>query len=72
MEVMFGLIPIVIIIASLVSIWSPRTSWYLQEGWKYKNVEPSDAALTMVRIGGVLGVIGGIVFLIVSQRLLRN
>jgi hypothetical protein len=62
---MFGLVSIVIIIASLVAIWSPRTSWYLQEGWKYKNVEPSDAALALVRIGGI-------VFLIVSQSILRN
>ncbi len=69
---MFIIVPAIIIISSLVAVFSPRTAWYFQEGWKYKNVEPSDGALIVVRIGGVVGVIGGIVFIIVSQSMFQG
>ena len=54
---------IVLIIISLVAVFSPQTAWYWGEGWQYRNVEPSDAALIAVRIGGVIGLIFGIVCL---------
>jgi hypothetical protein len=54
---------IVLIIISLVAVFSPQTAWYWEEGWQYRNVEPSDAALIAVRIGGVIGLIIGIVCL---------
>jgi len=52
---------IVLIIWSLVAVFSPQTAWYWREGWQYRNVEPSDAALIAVRIGGVIGLIFGII-----------
>ena len=52
---------IVLIIWSLVAVFSPQTAWYWKEGWQYRNVEPSDAALIAVRIGGVIGLIFGII-----------
>ena len=52
---------IVLIIISLVAVFSPQTAWYWREGWQYRNVEPSDAALIAVRIGGVIGLIFGII-----------
>jgi len=52
---------IVLIIWSLVAVFSPQTAWYWKEGWQYRNVEPSDAALIAVRIGGVIGLIIGII-----------
>ena len=55
---------IVLIIWSLVAVFSPQTAWYWREGWQYRNVEPSDAALIAVRIGGVIGLIIGIVGLL--------
>jgi hypothetical protein len=55
---------IVLIIWSLVAVFSPQTAWYWKEGWQYRNVEPSDAALIAVRIGGVIGLIIGIVGLL--------
>ena len=55
---------IVLIIISLVAVFSPQTAWYWEEGWQYRNVEPSDAALIAVRIGGVIGLIIGIVGLL--------
>ena len=54
---------IVLIIISLVAVFSPQTAWYWEEGWQYRNVEPSDAALIAVRSGGVIGLIIGIVCL---------
>ena len=69
MQFMFVLVPLLIIVSEIVSVISPRTAWYMQEGWKFKNVEPSQAALTMARIGGVFAIIGGIVFLIISQNM---
>jgi len=55
---------IVLIIWSLVAVFSPQTAWYWKEGWQYRNVEPSDAALIAVRSGGVIGLIIGIVGLL--------
>ena len=55
---------IVLIIISLVAVFSPQTAWYWKEGWQYRNVEPSDAALIAVRSGGVIGLIIGIVGLL--------
>ena len=36
---------------------APQTSWYLSEGWKYKNLEPSETALDMTRIVGVIAIV---------------
>lgn len=47
----------------IFNIISPYTTWYLQYGWRYKDTEPSDVALTMNRIlGGVLIIIAVIIF----------
>lgn len=42
----------------------PKLSWYLGYGWRYKNAEPSDAALIFSRVGGVIAIVIGIVFLL--------
>ncbi len=54
----FGLLFIVI---GLINAISPATGWYLSYGWRYKDAEPSDAALILGRIGGVLGIIVGVI-----------
>jgi len=56
--------PLLCMIIGVCSIIWPRVMWYLSEGWKFKNVEPSDLALTMTRVGGVLMVILGIFLLV--------
>ena len=33
---------------------SPRTAWYLEYGWRYKDAQPSEMALWLNRAGGVL------------------
>jgi len=35
----------------------PKMMWFLSFGWKYKNSEPSDAALIFERIGGIVAII---------------
>ena len=50
-------------ISLYAAIW-PERMWYLSHGWMYKNVEPSDLALRMPRIGGIIGLIISTVFLI--------
>jgi uncharacterized protein YcfL len=60
-KVLIGLILIAFGIFELVA---PETSWYLFRGWAYKNLEPSDAALTVARIGGGIAVFIGIGFLL--------
>ena len=44
--------------------FAPRAAWYLEYGWRFRNEEPSDAALTVQVIGGViLLLIGGVCLL---------
>jgi hypothetical protein len=60
-KVLIGLILIAFGIFELVA---PETSWYLFRGWAYKNLEPSDAALIVARVGGGIAVFIGIGFLL--------
>ena len=71
-RVVFIIAPVIVIIYSVLAVSSPRTAWYFQEGWRYKNVEPSDGALIMLRVNGVFGVIFGIVFIILSQSMFQR
>lgn len=41
----------------------PKTAWYLERGWKYKNVEPSDLALGINRVLGVIFIVFSVVSL---------
>lgn len=40
---------------------SPRTSWYISHGWRYKNAEPSELALGLGRVGGIFVILIGII-----------
>ena len=44
----YGRIIIAVILAGigLFNIVRPRTAWFLDSGWKYKDAEPSDMALS--------------------------
>ncbi|MBQ9134285.1 MAG: hypothetical protein IJX64_07120 [Clostridia bacterium] len=63
----FGNVLAAILIAAfgLWSAISPQSVWYLNHGWRFKDAEPSDAALTITRMGGVLALLlaVGILFL---------
>ena len=46
-----------------LGIWhvvSPYSVWYFRHGWRYKDAEPSDAALTWTRISGFICIVIGI------------
>jgi hypothetical protein len=36
----------------IANLLFPRTFWYLSEGWKFKNSEPSNTALVIIRVIG--------------------
>ena len=50
-------IVIFLLAVGIFNIASPYNSWYLQYGWRYKNAEPSDSALTINRIAGGVAII---------------
>jgi hypothetical protein len=58
-------IPIVMIFMSLCSLIWPRAMWWLSEGWKFRNAEPSGCTLVATRIGGLIGLIVGIALLFI-------
>ena len=60
MNVIFGM---VMLILGVVNAISPETGWRMSEGWKYKDVEPSEAALLWGRIGGIVCIIIGFVII---------
>lgn len=57
-----------IIILLTLGIWntvSPYSSWHLSYGWRYKNAEPSEVAITIVRIGGILLILISVIFIFI-------
>lgn len=58
MNILVGLFAIMI---GLINVVSPETGWHLSYGWRYKDAEPSDAALTSGHIGGVVAIVIGII-----------
>lgn len=56
-----GILAAVLIMAiGAVGIFFPRTAWYLSYGWRFRNAEPSDAALMLGRLGGVIAAAFGV------------
>ena len=52
-----------------VGLWgllAPQTAWYVSHGWRYKDAEPSDAALAVESIGGIIAIVGGLIMIVVS------
>ncbi|ETT35161.1 DUF6199 family natural product biosynthesis protein [Paenibacillus sp. FSL H7-0942] len=51
---MTGIIGVfVLIIGLIMAIW-PYFAWYIRLGWKFKDAEPSDLALSAGRISGMI------------------
>ena len=47
------LIGLVVIVLGAVSAIVPEIGWHISEGWKFRDAEPSDAALLWIRISGI-------------------
>lgn len=58
---------IILVLIGLLAVLSPKTAWYLRCGWRFRNAEPSEAALILERIGGVIFVMAGIGFLFIRS-----
>lgn len=63
---MNGLFGLILMVFGIISAVSPQSAWYISIGWKFKDAEPSDAALAMHRITGVIGVVIGIILIVSS------
>ncbi len=54
---------LLLLLLGLFGAVCPRTAWHLSYGWRFKNAEPSDAALLANRAGGVFAAVLGVVLL---------
>src|SRR5690606_27510871 len=54
-----GPIGIILMLIGLLLAVFPYGAWYLEIGWRLKDAEPSDLALIVNRVGGILiGIVG--------------
>ena len=61
--------PVLILVLIGVGIFFlafPRAAWFLEYGWRYKDVEPSDVALGFQRAGGVFLIIFAVIMCFIS------
>ena len=59
------IVPVLLMLIGGLNAAAPRAAWQLEYGWRYKNAEPSPAALTLNRVGGIIAAIIGVVILLV-------
>nr|WP_325298506.1 DUF6199 family natural product biosynthesis protein [uncultured Dysosmobacter sp.] len=50
-------------VIGLFNLLAPRASWYLSYGWRFKDAEPSEAALVLGRVGGGFAVLAGLLMI---------
>ena len=61
--------PLLAILLLAVGAWytfAPRRAWYLSYGWRFRDAEPSDAALAVQVCGGVVALLAGGVCLLAA------
>lgn len=54
----------ILIAVGLFNALTPETAWYLSDGWRYKNAEPSDTALEFTRFGGIAAIVIGVLMIL--------
>ena len=54
---------VLLFLIGIVDLVAPEAAWYLGGGWKFKDAEPSDAALVLTRIGGGICILIGFIML---------
>ena len=59
---------ILLIAAGAFNAAKPRTAWYLGYGWRFKDAEPSELALGVERVVGVVVLIIGVIMLLASLQ----
>ena len=45
---------------------TPQTAWMLSDGWRFKNAEPSESALTAHRAAGIVMIFAGAILLLAA------
>ena len=45
---------VIVALFGVIAAVFPKASWYLSYGWRFKNAEPSEAALILARVSGIL------------------
>ncbi len=61
-RIVFGLLALA---AGVLSLVNPHLAWtVLEGGWRFKNVEPSDAYVVFSRIGGVVLIAAGVLLMV--------
>lgn len=60
----FGLCLLVVALGVFYTA-APQAAWYLSRGWAYRNAEPSDAALAVARLSGIVVIIFGVILFFV-------
>ena len=59
--------PLLALLLLAVGAWgtaSPRSMWFVEHGWRYKDAEPSEMALGANRVTGIVCLLIGVVMLI--------
>lgn len=57
---MDGFLGFIILAIGIFNTVSPRTAWFLDVGWKFKDAEPSEEGLGLKRLGGIVMIIIGL------------
>jgi hypothetical protein len=60
-----ALFGVLMIIVGLIGVLNPRLTWWLEIGWKLKDAEPSELALILNRVVGIIIIMAGF-FVIIS------
>ena len=53
----------IIIILGIFAAASPEDAWQLSNSWRFEYGEPSEMALILTRLGGIVGIIAGILLI---------
>lgn len=56
---------LLVIVIGVITVCAPYGAWFLEHGMYYKDAEPSEIALNLIRVGGVLMIVGGVIMLFV-------
>jgi uncharacterized protein YjeT (DUF2065 family) len=60
---MTWLFAVIVIILGIFEAASPEDAWRLANSWRFEYGEPSEMALKMTRLGGIMSIIVGILLM---------
>ncbi|WP_206831767.1 DUF6199 family natural product biosynthesis protein [Alicyclobacillus fructus] len=50
----------ILFVVGLFHVFAPRAAWYLHIGWKIRGAEPTDEYLLLIRVGGIVMCVVGV------------